>query len=92
MGNVSVDRSQSLLYYLAVTGRLHNWEKSASLLWGDRSEDGAEANLRKSLSNLRQLLGVALSSTRQTIVYRLDVEVSVSVLVGDDPAAKNLQR
>jgi hypothetical protein len=60
MGNMSADRSQALLYYLAVTGHLHSWEKLAGLLWGDKPEDSAKVNLRKSLSNLRQLFGVAL--------------------------------
>ena len=53
-------KSQALLFYLAVTGQPHSREKLAGLLWGDKSETSAKANLRKALSNLGQLVGNAL--------------------------------
>ena len=65
-------KSQALLCYLAVTGRPHSREKLAGLLWGDKPEASAKANLRKSLSTLRQLFGDALIITRQTVAFNRD--------------------
>jgi len=66
-GQVSA-KSQALLSYLAVTGQPHSREKLAGLLWGDKTEASARANLRKSLSKLGQLLGDALPISRQSVV------------------------
>ncbi len=89
-------KSQALLCYLAVTGHPHTRERLAGLLWGDKSEAGAKANLRKSLSNLRQLFGDALIINRQTVAfnrdsaYRLDVEAFEAAAAEDDPAPERL--
>jgi predicted ATPase/Tfp pilus assembly protein PilF len=90
-------KSQALLCYLAVTGCPHSREKLAGLLWGDKSEASARANLRKSLSTLGQLFGDALIISRQTVAfnrdsaYRLDVEVFEAALAEDDPAPEKLE-
>jgi predicted ATPase/DNA-binding SARP family transcriptional activator len=90
-------KSQALLFYLAVTGGQHSRERLAGLLWGDKPETSAKANLRKSLSALRQLFGDALIITRQTVAlnrdspYWLDVEALESALAEDKPASENLQ-
>jgi len=90
-------KSQALLCYLAVTGCPHSREKLASLLWGDKSEESAKANLRKSLFNLRQMLGDALIISRQAVAfnrdspYWLDVEAFESALAEDDTASEKLQ-
>jgi len=93
-GQISV-RSQALLCYLAVTGRTHSREKLASLLWGDKSEENAKSNLRKSLSHLRQLcedvLIITVTFDRESAYWRLDVEVFESALAEDDPAPEKLQ-
>ncbi len=48
---------RALLAYLAVNaGRAHRREQLASLFWGDRAEAEARANLRKTLSRLREAL------------------------------------
>jgi DNA-binding SARP family transcriptional activator len=68
----------------------------AGLLWGDKSEGSAKANLRKSLSKLGQMLGDVLIITRQTVAfnrdraYWLDVEVFESALAGDDAVSEKL--
>ena len=50
-------RSGALLAYLAVqAGRPQARERLAGLLWGDRSDDRARADLRKTLSRLRRSL------------------------------------
>ncbi len=95
-GQISA-KSQALLCYLAVTGCPQSREKLAGLLWADKSEASAKANLRKSLSDLRQLVGNALFITRQTVAfnrdsaYWLDVEVFESALAEDDPASEKLE-
>jgi predicted ATPase/DNA-binding SARP family transcriptional activator len=90
-------KSQALLCYLAVTGRPYSREKLAGLLWGDKPEARAKANLRKSLSDLRQLSEAALIITRQTVAfnrdsaYWLDVEAFESALAEGEPASEKLQ-
>ncbi len=90
-------KSQALLCYLAVTGRPHSREKLAGLLWGEKSEVKAKANLRKSLSILRRFCEDALIITRPTVAfdrdsgYWLDVEVLKSVLAEDELAPEKLE-
>ena len=90
-------KSLALLCYLAATGHTHSREKLAGLLWGDKSEDSAKANLRKLLSNLGQMFGNALIISRQTVAfnrdnaYRLDVEVFETAVAEDDPAPEKLE-
>ena len=57
-------KSLALLFYLAVTGRSHSREALIGLLWGDSTEANARANLRKSLSELRRLVGPVVIITR----------------------------
>jgi predicted ATPase/DNA-binding SARP family transcriptional activator len=90
-------KSQALLCYLAVTGGRHSREKLAGLLWGDSPEARARASLRKSLSDLRKLLGDAISITRQTVAfnrngtYWLDVEVLESALAEETADPETLR-
>jgi DNA-binding SARP family transcriptional activator/predicted ATPase/TolA-binding protein len=89
-------KSQALLCYLAATGQVHSREKLAGLLWGDKPDDKAKANLRRALSDLRQWLGDALTITRQTVAlnrdsdYLLDVEIFESALAEDQLATGDL--
>lgn len=72
---------QALLCYLALTGQPHLRPALAGLLWGEVPEARANTNLRKALSNLRQLVGDHLSVTNQSVsfdrdsAYWLDAEV-----------------
>jgi DNA-binding SARP family transcriptional activator/predicted ATPase len=78
-GFVSV-KAPALLCYLAVTGRPQFRLVLAGLLWADLPEEDACANLRKVLSNLRDLVGDHLIITPHTAAfdrqsaYWLDVE------------------
>jgi hypothetical protein len=50
-------KAQGLLFYVAVTGRMHTRTALAALLWGDVPEAAARSNLRKALQQLRRHLG-----------------------------------
>lgn len=73
-------KALALFIYLAVTGRPHQRDVLATLLWCDLPLPQARANLRYLLPDLRQLLGDYLLITPQTIAfnrtmpYWLDVE------------------
>jgi predicted ATPase/DNA-binding SARP family transcriptional activator len=90
-------KSQALLCYLAVTGDTQSREKLAGLLWGNRPDDKAKANLRRSLSDLRRVVGDALTITRQTVAlnpdgaYWLDVEAFQSTFAEDSADPERLQ-
>lgn len=62
-------KAQALFCYLAVTGQVHARSKLADLFWSDRSEAEARANLRVTLTNLRQLVAPYLTITRQTVAF-----------------------
>jgi len=80
----------ALLCYLAVTGRPHHRPALAGLLWGDRPEAVALANLRKALSDLRRHAGPWLEITPHEVSFRrspacwLDVQAFESALAGLD--------
>jgi DNA-binding SARP family transcriptional activator/predicted ATPase len=77
---ITYQKSLALLFYLAVTARPHSREALAGLLWGEATEANARAGLRKSLSELRKLLGGHLIIEHhqvrldQAADYTLDVE------------------
>jgi predicted ATPase len=79
-------KALALLVYLAVTGRPHQRDVLAELLWSDLALPQARANLRYLLPDLRQLLGDYLLVTPQTIAfnrtmpYWLDVEAARTTL------------
>ena len=52
------DKVRALLAYLVVeAARPHRRQKLAGLLWPDFPERSARTNLRRALSNLRQVIG-----------------------------------
>ncbi|HMQ52225.1 MAG TPA: BTAD domain-containing putative transcriptional regulator [Anaerolineae bacterium] len=65
-------KGAALLAYLAVTRQEHSRTALAGLLWGDMPEDRARANLRLSLTKLRQHLGDYLLTSRQSIAFNVD--------------------
>jgi DNA-binding SARP family transcriptional activator len=85
---VNSNKVRALLCYLAVTGRPHSRPTLAGLLWGELPEANAQNNLRKALSNLRQVVGAHLDITRQEVAfdrdapYWLDVEAFEGLLGG----------
>ena len=94
------DKVRALLAYLAIeSDRPHRRERLAGLLWPDFSERSARTNLRRALSNLRQVIGDRqadppfLIITRQSIQFNqesdhaLDVTSFSSLLAGIDGRA-----
>jgi WD40 repeat protein/DNA-binding SARP family transcriptional activator len=57
LSGLKTDKARALLIYLAVErSRPHRRQALAGLLWPDYLEEGARANLRHALANLRQVL------------------------------------
>jgi predicted ATPase/DNA-binding SARP family transcriptional activator len=57
LSGIKTDKARALLIYLIVErGRLHRRQALAGMLWPDYPEEGARANLRHALANLRQVL------------------------------------
>lgn len=48
------NKANALLYYLAVTGRRHERDELAQLLWAN--EENAKNSLRVALNNLKKML------------------------------------
>ena len=77
----ATNKAQALIFYLAVTGRLHSRDELATLLWDGMPDAQAKKNLRTVLPDLRRLLGDHLQIERQTVTFQpthpywLDVEV-----------------
>lgn len=62
-------KAPALLAYLAVTGRPHQRDALAGLLWGEMPDAAAANNLRQALSNLRKLFEPYLLITRDTAAF-----------------------
>lgn len=59
----------ALLVYLAVTGRTHQRDTLATLLWGEMSDADAKNNLRQALANLKKLVEPYLFITRDSVAF-----------------------
>jgi DNA-binding SARP family transcriptional activator len=70
---------RALLIYLAVTGRPHSRDHLAELLWAD-TPASTRANLRKALSNLRQLIGNTLVEDGKESIALNGAQVWVDVV------------
>ena len=90
-------KAEALLAYLVCQRRPFGREVLADLLWDDRPQDQALANLRSILSSLRKSLGDHLLVTRQTVAfdhqsnYWLDLErfaEQVALVAQTDGAAR----
>lgn len=62
-------KAEALLYYLALTGRMHARPALATLFWPDVPDTVALKNLRDIIFNLRKLLGEHLTITRHTMGF-----------------------
>jgi WD40 repeat protein/DNA-binding SARP family transcriptional activator len=73
-------KAEALFIYLAVNRQAHRRDALTALFWPEIGEKYAKNNLRRTLSNLRALVGAYLSIDRQTLTfagdapYWLDVE------------------
>jgi DNA-binding SARP family transcriptional activator/predicted ATPase len=85
-------KGQALLIYLAVTGEAHSRSALAGLLWGEMPEERAKANLRLTLTKLRQSVAEHLIIARQDVafnfdqIYGLDVAEFEALAATDDRA------
>jgi DNA-binding SARP family transcriptional activator len=99
------NKVRALLTYLAVEAdRPHSREKLAGLLWPERSDRDASANLRYALSNLRAAINDRAASpaflliSRQTIQFnragdaRVDVAAFAELLALPAPSISGLER
>ena len=66
---------EALLVYLTCTGRPRPREVVAEMLWEERSQSQALANLRVVLSSLRKHLGPYVTITRDTVALNPDADV-----------------
>ena len=63
------NKTRALLIYLALSRRTAMRTSLAGLFWGSMSEERAHTNLRKSIANLKKLVGDWLIITRQTVAF-----------------------
>lgn len=69
IGDLPTRKAEALLVYLVSHPRTFAREVLADLLWDDRPQDQALANLRSILSSMRRSLDPYLSITRQTVAF-----------------------
>jgi DNA-binding SARP family transcriptional activator/predicted ATPase len=75
IGALASRKAEALLIYLACTRRQHPREVLAELLWDDRSQRQAMANLRVVLSSLRKAVDPYLAVSRTTAAANLDADI-----------------
>ena len=84
-------KARALLFYVAASGRPEARATLAGLFWGDLPDTNARANLRKTLTNLRHLVGPNMTITRDSVGLNatnspwLDVAEFEAALAADDP-------
>jgi predicted ATPase/DNA-binding SARP family transcriptional activator len=71
--------AQALLFYLACQGRPISRDGLAELLWPERSQGQALANLRLALHRLRRQIDPFLLVTRQSVGLNANVAIEVDV-------------
>lgn len=81
-------KGQALLLYLATNRQPYSRPALAGLLWGDMPEETARANLRLTLSRLRQNLGDVLIATRHAVSFDLDQPHWLDVAILTSAAAR----
>ena len=94
-------KAEALIIYLACTAQPHERETLATLLWSEHSQERAMTSLRVLLTNIRRIIPLHLTITRQTIAFNqesahwLDVAELENALTSaeetyppDDPLSK----
>ena len=78
--HISRRKAMALLAYLAVTGRGHQREALATLLWPEHDQSSARAELRRTLSVLnRELGGDGILADRETAQLNPELDLSLDV-------------
>ncbi len=88
MTGLTTKKAEAMLIYLAATRRAQPREVLAELLWDERSQSQAMANLRGVLTTLRQELGEFLIITRDTAGILPKAEVWLDASALEDSLAK----
>jgi len=83
-------KAQALLAYLALTRQSQPRVALAHLLWSEKAEKRALANLRKVLQKLRQALPDHLTIDHHSVALLTDVDVWIDVLAFEDQLAHSL--
>ncbi len=82
------NKVRALAAYLVVTSHLHTRDALAGLLWGDMPNVDARANLRKALSNLRQLFPGVFHIDRNTVAFNQEYPHTLDVATFSDLLAR----
>lgn len=69
----------ALLAYLAVTGRTHQRDTLATLLWGELPDADAKNNLRQTLTNVRKLVDPYVIITRDSVGLNPEAAITLDV-------------
>jgi len=77
---LSAAKSQALLFYLAVSGRPQSRLALAGLLWPEKQESDALANLRQAVYHLRKTLPQYLVITRLTLAINPDLPCIIDAI------------
>lgn len=84
IGGFVSSKAPALLAYLVVTGRPHQRDSLAALLWGEMPDADAKNNLRQTLTNLRKLAEPNLVITRETVGWNTAVPCHLDVTQFED--------
>jgi DNA-binding SARP family transcriptional activator len=73
------DKARALLTYLVVEGQHpHRRETLAGMLWPDKPDSRARANLRNALANLRQIIGDSQANPPYLLITHQDIKFNLS--------------
>ena len=72
-------KTRALLFYLALTKRVHSRDALAGLLWAEMTDAAAKTNLRQALTALRKLLPDHLLITRHDVGLNLEAPIHIDV-------------
>lgn len=81
VSGLAAAKSQALLFYLAVNGRPQSRLALAGLLWPDKREADALANLRQALYHLRHVLPDYLAINRLTVAFNATLPCQIDALL-----------
>lgn len=85
---ISAAKSQALLFYLAITGRPQTRLALAGLLWPDKREVDALANLRQALYHLRNALPDYLAINRLTAAFHTTLPCQIDAVLFEQEIGK----
>ncbi|MFZ4656061.1 MAG: eIF2A-related protein [Caldilineaceae bacterium] len=88
VSGISAVKSQALLFYLAVNGRPQSRLALAGLLWPDKREVDALANLRQALYHLRNALPDSLAINRLTVALNPALPCQVDAMLFETEIAE----